>query len=27
MQDSGFAHVDIHNLNLGVVALHVAIRC
>lgn len=27
MQDSGFAHVDIHNLSLGVVALHVAIRC
>ena len=27
MQDSGFAHVDIHNLNLGVVALHVGIRC
>jgi demethylmenaquinone methyltransferase / 2-methoxy-6-polyprenyl-1,4-benzoquinol methylase len=27
MQDSGFSHVDIHNLSLGVVALHVAIRC
>ncbi len=27
MQQSGFAHVDIHNLNLGVVALHVGIRC
>ena len=27
MQDSGFGHVDIHNLSLGVVALHVAIRC
>jgi demethylmenaquinone methyltransferase/2-methoxy-6-polyprenyl-1,4-benzoquinol methylase len=27
MQESGFAHVDIHNLNLGVVALHVGIRC
>lgn len=26
MQDSGFGHVDIHNLSLGVVALHVAIR-
>ena len=27
MQQSGFAHVDIHNLSLGVVALHVGIRC
>ena len=27
MQDSGFAHVDIHNMNLGLVALHVGIRC
>ena len=27
MQDSGFGHVDIHNLSAGVVALHVAIRC
>ncbi len=27
MQQSGFAHVDIHNLNLGVVALHVGIHC
>lgn len=27
MQENGFAHVDIHNLNLGVVALHVGIRC
>lgn len=27
MQDSGFSHVDIHNLSLGVVALHVAIWC
>jgi demethylmenaquinone methyltransferase/2-methoxy-6-polyprenyl-1,4-benzoquinol methylase len=26
MQESGFAHVDIHNLTLGVVALHVGIR-
>ena len=26
MQQSGFAHVDIHNLSLGVVALHVGIR-
>ena len=27
MQQNGFAHVDIHNLSLGVVALHVGIRC
>ena len=27
MKQSGFAHVDIHNLSLGVVALHVGIRC
>ncbi|MSQ65176.1 MAG: bifunctional demethylmenaquinone methyltransferase/2-methoxy-6-polyprenyl-1,4-benzoquinol methylase UbiE [Limnohabitans sp.] len=27
MQQSGFAHVDIHNLSLGMVALHVGIRC
>jgi demethylmenaquinone methyltransferase/2-methoxy-6-polyprenyl-1,4-benzoquinol methylase len=27
MQQSGFAHVDIHNLSFGVVALHVGIRC
>ena len=27
MQESGFGHVDIHNLSAGVVALHVAIRC
>lgn len=27
MQDSGFGHVDIHNLSAGVVALHVSIRC
>ncbi len=27
MQECGFAHVDIHNLSAGVVALHVAIRC
>jgi demethylmenaquinone methyltransferase/2-methoxy-6-polyprenyl-1,4-benzoquinol methylase len=26
MQQSGFAHVDIHNLSFGVVALHVGIR-
>ena len=27
MQQSVFAHVDVHNLSLGVVALHVGIRC
>jgi len=27
MQQSGFAHVDIHNLSFGVVALHVGLRC
>jgi demethylmenaquinone methyltransferase/2-methoxy-6-polyprenyl-1,4-benzoquinol methylase len=27
MQQNGFAHVDIHNMTLGVVALHVGIRC
>jgi len=27
MQQNGFAHVDIHNLSLGVVALHVGIKC
>jgi demethylmenaquinone methyltransferase/2-methoxy-6-polyprenyl-1,4-benzoquinol methylase len=27
MQESGFGHVDIHNLSAGLVALHVAIRC
>ena len=27
MKENGFAHVDIHNLTLGVVALHVGIRC
>jgi demethylmenaquinone methyltransferase/2-methoxy-6-polyprenyl-1,4-benzoquinol methylase len=27
MQDSGFGHVDIHNLSAGLVALHVAMRC
>ena len=27
MQECGFAHVDIHNLSAGLVALHVAIRC
>jgi len=27
MQQNGFAHVDFHNMTLGVVALHVGIRC
>ena len=27
MQQNGFAHVDIHNMSLGVVALHVGIKC
>ena len=27
MQESGFGHVDYHNLTAGVVALHVGIRC
>lgn len=27
LRESGFAHVDIHNLTGGVVALHVAIKC
>lgn len=27
MQANGFAHVDVHNLSLGVVALHVGIKC
>ena len=27
MKQSGFGHVDIHNLSAGVVALHVGIRC
>ena len=27
MVNSGFGHVDIHNLSAGVVALHVAIKC
>jgi demethylmenaquinone methyltransferase/2-methoxy-6-polyprenyl-1,4-benzoquinol methylase len=27
MQQNGFAHVDIHNMTLGVVALHVGIKC
>jgi demethylmenaquinone methyltransferase/2-methoxy-6-polyprenyl-1,4-benzoquinol methylase len=27
MKDAGFGHVDVHNLSLGVVALHVGIKC
>ena len=27
MKDAGFAHVDVHNLTGGVVALHVGIKC
>jgi demethylmenaquinone methyltransferase / 2-methoxy-6-polyprenyl-1,4-benzoquinol methylase len=27
MQRSGFGHVDFHNLSMGVVALHVGIKC
>jgi demethylmenaquinone methyltransferase/2-methoxy-6-polyprenyl-1,4-benzoquinol methylase len=27
MQQNGFAHVDVHNLNAGIVALHVGIKC
>ncbi len=27
MQGSGFAHVDIHNLAAGIVALHVGVKC
>jgi demethylmenaquinone methyltransferase/2-methoxy-6-polyprenyl-1,4-benzoquinol methylase len=27
MKESGFGHVDYHNLTAGVVALHVGIRC
>jgi len=27
MQQNGFAHVDVHNLSAGVVALHVGIQC
>ena len=27
MKAAGFGHVDVHNLSLGVVALHVGIRC
>lgn len=27
MKTAGFAHVDVHNLNAGVVALHLGIKC
>jgi demethylmenaquinone methyltransferase/2-methoxy-6-polyprenyl-1,4-benzoquinol methylase len=27
MKAAGFGHVDVHNLNAGVVALHVGVRC
>jgi demethylmenaquinone methyltransferase/2-methoxy-6-polyprenyl-1,4-benzoquinol methylase len=27
MKSAGFGHVDVHNLNAGVVALHVGIKC
>jgi demethylmenaquinone methyltransferase/2-methoxy-6-polyprenyl-1,4-benzoquinol methylase len=27
MKESGFAHVDVHNLSGGVVALHVGTKC
>ena len=27
MKTAGFAHVDVHNLAAGVVALHVGIKC
>ena len=27
MQGSGFAHVDVHNLAAGIVALHVGVKC
>ena len=27
MKDAGFAHVDLHNLAAGVVALHVGVKC
>jgi demethylmenaquinone methyltransferase/2-methoxy-6-polyprenyl-1,4-benzoquinol methylase len=27
MKSAGFAHVDVHNLSAGVVALHVGIKC
>jgi demethylmenaquinone methyltransferase/2-methoxy-6-polyprenyl-1,4-benzoquinol methylase len=27
MKTAGFAHVDVHNLAAGVVALHVGVKC
>jgi demethylmenaquinone methyltransferase/2-methoxy-6-polyprenyl-1,4-benzoquinol methylase len=27
MKESGFGHVDVHNLSAGVVALHVGLKC
>jgi demethylmenaquinone methyltransferase / 2-methoxy-6-polyprenyl-1,4-benzoquinol methylase len=27
MKGAGFGHVDVHNLNAGVVALHVGVKC
>ena len=27
MQSAGFAHVDVHNLAAGIVALHVGVKC
>jgi len=27
MRQSGFGHVDVHNLTAGVTALHVGIKC
>jgi demethylmenaquinone methyltransferase/2-methoxy-6-polyprenyl-1,4-benzoquinol methylase len=27
MKAAGFGHVDVHNLNAGVVALHMGIKC
>jgi demethylmenaquinone methyltransferase/2-methoxy-6-polyprenyl-1,4-benzoquinol methylase len=27
MKDAGFAHVDVHNLAAGIVALHVGVKC
>ena len=27
MKQAGFGHVDVHNLNAGIVALHVGVKC
>jgi demethylmenaquinone methyltransferase/2-methoxy-6-polyprenyl-1,4-benzoquinol methylase len=27
MQAQGFGHVDVHNMSVGIVALHVGIKC